>query len=91
MMRLDGLSPEWVSPPGGWGHGVSWQCPRHAEHRLTIMFANPADGGQATWPGPYYMRIGTSFSTLTVTARLELGVCFRGWLVDGELLEGEAG
>lgn len=86
VQRLDALRPEWVSEPGRWGVGVSWECALHG-HRLVLMFKNAADGGRGTG---LHLRSGTSFSTLTVVQRIDLPPCFIGW-IDRGLLVAEVG
>lgn len=85
--RLDELDPHWVDHGGDWGAGVYFRCARHGNHQVWIMFANPLGGLLPRTRGKLYRRLGTSFSTLSVVELLQLGVCFTGWLVDGDFLE----
>jgi hypothetical protein len=82
--RLDELQPEWLNLGSGWGHGVKFRCPEFGhDHYLLLCFWNPCDGSQAVWVGTAYTRSGTSFSTLTLQERVELGGCFLGMLTHG--------
>lgn len=85
--RLDGCQPDWVRAGKSWGAGVSWLCPVHKNHRLILMFANPCDGYDALpESNGKHIRTGSSFTTLTIVQKLELGECFSGFLVDGQFL-----
>jgi hypothetical protein len=59
----------------------------HGNHELRVLFANPLDGHPPTATGPLVFRTGSSFATLTVVSRLDLGECFSGFLVRGDFLE----
>lgn len=86
LYRLDQLAPEWVAVGPSWGAGVRWLCGLHGDHALSVMFVNTLDGHPCTADAPRVWRTGSSFSTLTVVSRLQLGACFDGWLVDGDFL-----
>lgn len=88
IARLDGLEPRWLSKGRSWGAGVEFLCPLHEDHPVSILFANPVDGHSSSLDcsGPLYFRTGSSFSTLTLTSPIDLGECFIGWMVDGELV-----
>ena len=88
---LDGLEPEWLSPPGRFGVAVSFMCPAHRKHRLFCWFKNPVDG----WPQLqnegevrlYTRARGTAgLGNVTVLEYLDFGDCYSGMLVDGWLL-----
>lgn len=81
------MGPEWVPWGDDWGAGVRFRCHAHEGHELRVMFQNPIGGLQAQAPGRLYLRTGSSFSELSIVNELDLGVCFRGWLIDGEFLE----
>lgn len=88
VAKLDELEPHWVPHAMDWAAGVRFRCPRHQNHELWLMFSNPLGGMPARVGGRLHERRGTSFITLSVLGQLELGVCFSGWLLHGELLAG---
>ncbi len=87
VARLDKLEPHWVPHGGDWGAGVRFRCMKHGNHEVWLMFSNPCGGLRAKVGGRLYRRSGSSFASLSVLERLELGVCFSGWLQNGEFLE----
>lgn len=52
--------------------GVSILCPGHpwADHRLTLWFLNPLDGGTPLRGVPLYFVSGSDFESLTLTSGL---------------------
>jgi hypothetical protein len=87
VWRLDELLPSWIPMGDSWGAGVRWRCGVHGNHELRLFFANPLDGLPPIAGGPLVFRTGSSFATLSVVSRLDLGPCFSGFLVAGEFLE----
>ena len=86
--QLADLDPAWVDAPCGWGHGVTFDCPRCGPlHRLRVRFINPTDGSTRIHPEATHFRsAGTSFCTLSLVEAIQMAPCFSGWLRNGELL-----
>jgi hypothetical protein len=90
---LGKLSPEWISPPGRWGVGVSFLCPVCVSepHRIFVWFRNPTDGdAQLEDDGGLVLHtrdeLTSGLSDLTLLEPLLLP-CWEGVIVGGSLLE----
>ena len=93
------IGSRWVTPDGAqhscgrgnsmgrFGMGVTFDCPLHKTHRITVFFANPVDGlppedGAALW-----QRSGERFESLTASPAFDSSQseCWRGFITKGEI------
>lgn len=67
--------------------GISFDCPLHKNHRITIFFTNPLDGKPPENGAPLWQRFGESFETLTVSPPLDIARsdCWCGFITSGEV------
>lgn len=90
-MKLANLGPEWVDMPPRWGLGISWRCVAHSDCRVSVFFLNPVDGHTPVLQDkldrpPLYFRIGSGLGSLTIADRINAWPCWRGYLVEGNLV-----
>lgn len=87
---LDGLSPDWISPPGRFGLGLAWWCHVCDSHRCTAWFQNPLDGFPQIDSGDmrlHFREPGTSgFGDITLHGAIATR-CWTGYLSDGHLVQ----
>lgn len=89
IRRLGALSPDWVSPPGRMGLGLSLDCPGHGPPcKITLLFSNPVDGWRQLDGDdiPLYWREGSGLESLTIVGRIDVPGHWSGFIDDGELL-----
>jgi hypothetical protein len=88
-VRLGALDPEWRLGRRENPAGVSFLCPGCGQHTVTVWLRPPLDGG-AEEPDELTHRWDSQRSGLgglTVFGVVVLAPCWRGRIVDGELLE----
>lgn len=87
-VKLTALQPSWQPVGPDWGGGVCFVCPTHSRHLLVLLFHL----GMGGWDGPegqrLHTRYGDSWCDLTLLEPIDFGPCFRGRLIDGELVWG---
>lgn len=91
MRNLDGLDPEWISPPGRFGLALTFLCPTHRNHRLFVWLRDPLDG-QPPLENEGEVRLyfreleKTGLGNVTILEYLDFGDCYSGMLLDGVLM-----
>jgi len=74
MIRLVDLHPEWIVV-GGRVVGISYDCPCCESFQISLLFANPPDGGpvqrqdgrqKGDQAGLRFRRSGDNFATLSI-------------------------
>ena len=72
---------------GRFGMGISFDCPLHMTHRITVFFANPIDGLPPEDGAVLWQRGGETFASLTASPPFDNGqsACWRGVITKGEI------
>jgi len=72
---------------GRYGMGISFDCPFHRTHRITVFFANPLDGLPPAHCATLWRRTYKSFELLTLkpTVDVDRTECWNGCITCGEI------
>jgi hypothetical protein len=98
MQRLAALAPNWIERAGR-PVGISFACPAcsvwgsrlHGAHMVSLLFVNPADGGQPEPAsadvvgdngGKRWTRTGSTFADLSISPSVNVG-CWHGHVLGG--------
>jgi hypothetical protein len=68
------------------GMGITFDCPKHLDHRLAVFFENPADGLPPQHGEEFlWKRTGDNFETLSLhpSINAEIHGCWHGHITNG--------